>query len=105
MPIDPLNEQLITLTEATKLCPRRRMGKKPHTSTLYRWATKGKNGIVLETLHSPSGRFTSKEALRRFFAALSNNEHKVFSRSEKAPKANELQNLAAEQELAERYGI
>ena len=68
--IDPSTETLISLTEATKGLPRRRRGKKPHVSTLYRWSTAGCRGVVLETLQVGGTRCTSKEALARFFRRL-----------------------------------
>src|SRR5262245_57815498 len=69
--IDSTTETLISLTEAAKTVPRRRRGRKPHLSTLYRWATIGVRGIVLETLQCGGSRVTSREALQRFFERLS----------------------------------
>ncbi len=68
--IDPSTETLISLTEATKGLPRRRRGKKPHVSTLYRWSTAGCRGVVLETIQIGGTRCTSSEALARFFRRL-----------------------------------
>ena len=59
--VDPSYESLITLTEATKGLPRRRRGKKPHVSTLYRWSTAGCRGVVLETIQIGGTRCTSKK--------------------------------------------
>jgi hypothetical protein len=69
--IDSTTETLISLTEAAKTVPRRRRGRKTHLSTLYRWATIGVRGIVLETLQCGGSRVTSREALQRFFETLS----------------------------------
>jgi hypothetical protein len=69
--IDSTTETLISLTEAAKTVPRRRRGRKTHLSTLYRWATIGVRGIVLETLQCGGSRVTSREALQRFFERLS----------------------------------
>ncbi len=60
-----------SLAEAPGLLPRRRKGRKVHVSTLYRWATVGCRGIVLETLQVGGTRCTSRESLQRFFEALS----------------------------------
>jgi hypothetical protein len=68
--IDPFGEELLSLVEATELCPRRRGGKKPHISCLYRWTTSGCKGIVLESLQVGGTRCTSREALARFFERL-----------------------------------
>ena len=63
-------EDLFSLTEATKLLPRRRAGKRPNVATLYRWSTAGCKGIVLETIQIGGTRCTSREALQRFFDRL-----------------------------------
>jgi len=69
--IDPTTETLLSLTEAARLLPARRGGKKPHVSCLYRWSLAGCKGIVLETIQIGGTRCTSKQALSRFFARLS----------------------------------
>jgi hypothetical protein len=69
--IDPLTEQLISLTEAAKLCPKRRSGKRPHVSCVYRWTATGCKGVKLESLQVGGTRCTSREALGRFFERLS----------------------------------
>ncbi|NLE37136.1 MAG: DUF1580 domain-containing protein [Pirellulaceae bacterium] len=70
MAIDPNTENIISLTEAAQSLPRRRAGKKPHLSCLYRWSTTGCRGVVLETIQVGGTRCTSKEALARFFRRL-----------------------------------
>jgi hypothetical protein len=69
--IDTLSETVISLTEAARLIPARRGNKKPHVSCLYRWTVSGCRGVVLESLAIGGTRCTSREALQRFFAALS----------------------------------
>lgn len=69
--IDSTCESLLTLAQAAEELPRRRRGRKTHISTLYRWATAGCRGVVLETLQCGSTRCTSREALQRFFERLS----------------------------------
>jgi hypothetical protein len=68
--IDTNRESLISLYEAAKSLPRRRAGKKPHVSCLYRWTTAGCRGVILESVQIGSTRCTSREALARFFSAL-----------------------------------
>lgn len=68
--IDPKTETLLSLADAARLLPRRRAGKKPHVSCLYRWTTTGCKGVVLESLQCGGTRVTSREALGRFFEAL-----------------------------------
>ena len=70
MAIDISTEAVVTLTEATHHLPRRRRGKRPAVSTLFRWAQKGVRGIRLETLQVGGTKCTSIEALQRFFEAL-----------------------------------
>ncbi|QDU28458.1 hypothetical protein ETAA8_35580 [Anatilimnocola aggregata] len=65
-----LGETIVTLAEAAALLPRRRAGKKVHTSCVYRWTTSGCRGVILESLQVGNTRCTSREALERFFAAL-----------------------------------
>ncbi len=66
MSIDLKNENLVTLTEASKLLPRVG-GKRIHISTLWRWCKKGLRGIQLEYVRAGSKIITSQEALQRFF--------------------------------------
>jgi hypothetical protein len=70
MSIDPTQETVISLTDAAKSLPARRSGKRPHVSCIYRWTTDGCKGVILESLQVGGTRCTSKEALARFFAAL-----------------------------------
>ena len=69
-----LNEELVSLTEACKLLPVRRRGKKPSISCLYRWSTAGCRGVILETTQCGGTRVTSREALGRFFQRLSGKQ-------------------------------
>ena len=68
--IDPLTETLISLSDAAKLIPARRAGKRAHVSVLYRWTTSGCKGVILESIQVGGTRCTSREALARFFEAL-----------------------------------
>jgi len=64
------SERLYTLNEAATFARGRR---RPHLSTIWRWATKGigRRGrkVFLETIRTNSGWLTSKEAVHRFEAA------------------------------------
>lgn len=63
------DETVLTFTEAAKLLPKLN-GKRPHASSVWRWARKGVQGVRLETRRI-GGRFvTSVEALERFTQAL-----------------------------------
>ncbi len=100
--IDISREQLITLAEAAKFCPRRRLGRKVSTTTLYRWIQHGCRGTRLEATMTPSGYATSREALQRFFDRLSRI-------ADIAPSAANLATDAdverIDKELRERYGL
>lgn len=65
-----LEEHVISLNDAVRLLPKRREGKRPHVSCVYRWTTSGCRGVILESVQIGGTRCTSVEALQRFFAAL-----------------------------------
>lgn len=60
MAIDVLKDELIGMDAVAALLP-----QKPHVATVYRWATRGLNGVVLETVFTRP-RFTTVEAVQRF---------------------------------------
>src|SRR5690349_8704587 len=64
--INLATEKVVTMTRATNHLPERRGGKKPHPSTLYRWAKDG-----LETIRVGGTLCTSVEALQRYCERLS----------------------------------
>lgn len=70
--IDTQSEALLSLTDAAKLLPARRGGKKVSISCLYRWTISGCKGVVLECVQIGGTRCTSREALARFFERLTN---------------------------------
>jgi hypothetical protein len=77
--INALNEELIDLREATVLPPFRRRGKPAHIASIYRYVQRGAravNGerVRLETIRTPSGMKTSREAVERFLHALTYGE-------------------------------
>jgi hypothetical protein len=72
--IDLSTETLKSLSEAAKLLPRRRRGKRPHPSTLHRWATNGLRGEKLEVLRVGGTICTSEQALCRFFERLTKGD-------------------------------
>lgn len=92
---DITQERLLTITQATKHTPGR-----PGVSTLWRWIRTGVRGVVLESVLIGGKRYTSAEALDRFFAALT-----AQSRGEPIPVRTSRQRERdidrAERELAE----
>jgi hypothetical protein len=63
------NEEVLSLSEAAAVLPRLN-GKRPHVSTLWRWARRGLYGIRLETRRVGRRFVTSREALERFSVRL-----------------------------------
>lgn len=62
--IDTTTESVITLAEAA----RDTAGRRLHLSTVHRWRLRGVAGVKLETVLIGGRRYTSREALQRFFA-------------------------------------
>lgn len=58
------DENLFALNEVPGRLP-----KRISLQTVYRWATKGVNGIVLESIRVGGRKFTSSEAIQRFLRA------------------------------------
>ena len=67
MSIDLSKERPCSLTEAAKSLPNR-----PSVRTVFRWSKKGVGGVVLETVKLGHSRYTSYEALERFFGRITN---------------------------------
>lgn len=63
--IDISTENLIAIRDAPKHLPLRN-GKKVHVSAVYRWASRGLRGTVLESIKVGGTTYTSTEALQRF---------------------------------------
>jgi hypothetical protein len=85
--IDPTTETLISLADAARHLPRRRAGKRPHVSCIYRWTVSGCRGVVLESIQVGGTRCTSREALARFFQRLTGNQVAVPVVTSRAHKA------------------
>jgi len=68
--IDVSNERLYTFSQAVRFLPRSAKGKKRSTKTLYRYALNGLRGVRLEWVQAGGCRCTSREAIHRFYAAL-----------------------------------
>ena len=66
-----LDENPFPLLDAPNHIDLSKAGKTVHKSTCRRWAQKGIDGHVLETVKIGGMRCTSRPALHRFFAAVS----------------------------------
>ena len=70
-------EDLITLAQAARIVPKRRVDKPTSPATLYRWATKGLRGVRLEVIAAGGVLCTSREAIGRFFNALTEQREEL----------------------------
>jgi len=100
-----LAEGLISLTEAARHCPRHREGRKVHRSTVSRWATRGVRGCVLETLRTPSGLCTTKQALARFFQEITNTTQATPAAPRVSRFPDDRRHAEVERELRARFGV
>ena len=67
--IDLETDKILTLADAARSLPPLG-GKRPHTSTLWRWAVKGVRGVHLEFGRLGGKVITTPRALNEFIAAL-----------------------------------
>jgi len=82
--IDIATENVISFADAPQHLPRRRGGKRPNLSTIYRWAQRGCKGVRLEMLQVAGTKCTSVEALQRFFDRLTNPDAPAAAPTSKA---------------------
>jgi hypothetical protein len=86
MPIDAKTETVFTLTEAADKAEAL-IGRRLATSTFYRWAKTGVRGVRLETRFLGGVRYTSEEALSRFFDAITQQADGMQSAVSHRPQA------------------
>lgn len=113
--IDLEREVPVTLAEAPKLIPAINAipgmdaRKTMHPRTLYNWSTRGKRGVVLETVPIGGILVTTREALQRFFLRLaSSREQQRLDRRqpERQPaRRRNIDHQGTMQKLASRHGI
>jgi hypothetical protein len=96
MAIDPLSDELMSLSQAARRLPRLRNGRPVSPSTVWRWASRGLRGVRLEIIRIGGVACTSAAALRDFFATLN-------TQPERPPAAGgEKHQERVERELAAR---
>lgn len=61
------NDDLLSLSAAAAICPAID-GKRPRSSTVWRWARKGIRGVRLECVMVGRNMATTRPALEKFFA-------------------------------------
>ena len=104
--IDLTSETVVSLTDAAKALPKID-GKRPHVTTIWRWAMRGLRGVRLAHGRLGNRVVTSVEALNRFsneLAALDAQEAKVRPSLQTKPAARRRQVQAAKRTL-EDVGI
>jgi Protein of unknown function (DUF1580) len=90
------SEHLQTFAEAARTMP----GGGTHVSTVHRWRLKGCRGVKLETIMRGGIRYTSTEALVRFFAAITAVANGEALPADHTTKLRQKRIEAAEKELA-----
>lgn len=98
--IDTSIEQAIPLSLAAREIPNRRGSRGVNVATVWRWMQRGIRGIKLETILIGGQRMTTREAMRRFFAATTAAADGT-APSVAAPRQRQKQIEAAERELAD----
>jgi len=103
--IDLSTETVVCPADAAKTLPCRRSGKRCNVATIYRWMTNGVRGIKLESICVGASRCTSKEALQRFFDALTAQaDGQPVQQPQRLTKSRRKQIEAAEKRL-EKAGV
>jgi hypothetical protein len=101
--IDTTIEAPIPLSEAAKLIPPARQGKRTHLSTLLRWILRGARNLAgevvrLEAIRLGSRWMTSREALQRFAERLT---PRTDAHAPPAPRTPTARRRASERAAAE----
>jgi hypothetical protein len=63
-------DELTPFRDAVAFFPRQANGKRIHIATLYRYATRGLNGVVLWSCQAGNTRATTRKAVATFFSEL-----------------------------------
>jgi hypothetical protein len=66
--IDKSKEELMSMSKAANWLSKH--GRRVSFKTVYRWTTKGMAGVILESVQHFGRKYTSREALQRFFEAV-----------------------------------
>lgn len=103
--IDMAKENLIAFRDVPKRLPRRPNGKTIHISVVYRWASKGIKGVILESLCVGGTQYSSIEALQRFADAITSNRPDSPTPISRMTKTRQAQAQQAERQVRERLGL
>jgi hypothetical protein len=98
--IDTQSETLLTRAQGRREIPSR-TGRTVSVSTVWRWAIRGCRGVKLETVVCGAIRYTSREAIHRFFAACTAAADGAPAPSHRNGRQRQKSIEAAERELSE----
>ena len=90
--IDLMKEHPLSMARAGAFAGHQLGREALSSAAIHRWARKGRFGIRLEVLETPSGRITTEEAICRFFSAITaaaRREQPVVKRSAPRPGIEE----------------
>lgn len=96
------DETLLRTSKVPEWCEQN-LGLSVNRSTVFRWRTRGIGGVKLETCRFGGWRWTSEEALQRFFAASNAPDCREYDSNE-APKAN-AKSLAKAEKFLDAEGL
>jgi hypothetical protein len=71
--IDPLVEELMTFRDVSRLFPGR-SGTGVSLATVWRWTLDGRHGHRLESILIGGQRYSSRQAVYRYVAAINDND-------------------------------
>lgn len=106
--IDLNREQPVTLDKAPALIPAINAvtgmeARRPlHPRTIFNWASKGKRGVVLETVQVGGILVTTREAIERFFARLTSAREQRFFDREQSPARRTIRRRIRDTEATRR---
>ncbi len=84
--IDITSEELILVRDIPSHLPKQPSGKKLHISAIYRWMKTGIQGERLETVFIAGCRYSSKQALNRYWSRVTQAKDGVRHEANKAAK-------------------
>lgn len=98
MKLNLTNEKLLPLVDAVTSAT----GRRPHLSTCLRWASKGSQGIKLETVVLGGRRLTSPDAVQRYIHAVTERKDGAIVSPTFSPRQSEQAAQRSAKKLAER---
>ena len=92
--------RLRTFKDIARFLPKSRQGKIVHVSTLHRWRLRGKQGVFLRCVRTPSGWKTSLDFVHEFFDRLTEvSKPGIDGSRQPSPIKEEVRQRRVEEEL------